>query len=337
MKNFIKRILPPVFIEKIRSMKRYRSLKRDTLAQMNRYYRNYNYDGSLGLAQSEVRTIFYAHQIEKGLSHKNFRYGFGHQALSNLAQALLNLRSQTSDPLSNVGYVSAIDALHEYIVKHREHGYDLGEVQKMFDHQVWLDAEQASGTTGGMQRMELRSKVNSESKTFKELSESRHSVREYADTPVDEHKLLRAVSMAMRTPTVCNRQPARVHIILDSSKIAESLHIQGGFNGYRTPPALLLITSDIRAFLNENERNEAFVDGGLYAMSLLLALEAVGLAACPLNTMMNQQQDSATRALLQIPDYEFMVMYIAVGNFAQVSNVCVSKRVDGKDIVTIIK
>lgn len=103
--------------------------------------------------------------------------------------------------------------------------------------------------------------------------------------------------------------------IADPEKIATALKIQGGFNGYGMPPVLLLITSDIRAFMNNGERNEPFVDGGLFSMSLLYALEAYGLAACPLNAMFSLSQDRKTRALLHIPNYELPVMYIAVGNF----------------------
>lgn len=92
------------------------------------------------------------------------------------------------------------------------------------------------------------------------------------------------------------------------------------------PPVLLLVTSDIRAFMNNGERNEPFVDGGLFSMSLLYALEAYGLAACPLNAMFNLSQDRQTRELLDIPDYEFPVMYIAVGNFPESVPVCYSTR-----------
>lgn len=92
------------------------------------------------------------------------------------------------------------------------------------------------------------------------------------------------------------------------------------------PPVLLLVTSDIRAFMNYGERNEPFVDGGLFSMSLLYALEAYGLAACPLNAMFNLAQDRQTRELLNMPDYEFPVMYIAVGNFPESVPVCRFRR-----------
>lgn len=85
--------------------------------------------------------------------------------------------------------------------------------------------------------------------------------------------------------------------------------------------------------MNNNERNEPFVDGGLFSMSLLYALEAYGLAACPLNAMFSLSQDRQTRALLNIPDYELPVMYIAVGNFPESVPVCRSTRRDPKAIV----
>ena len=46
--------------------------------------------------------------------------------------------------------------------------------------------------------------------------EQRHSVREFAETPVTVEEIMNAVRVAMRTPSVCNRQPTRVHIITDA-------------------------------------------------------------------------------------------------------------------------
>ncbi|MFR4831476.1 MAG: nitroreductase family protein [Bifidobacterium sp.] len=46
--------------------------------------------------------------------------------------------------------------------------------------------------------------------------EQRHSVREFAEAPVTVEEIMNAVRVAMRTPSVCNRQPTRVHIITDA-------------------------------------------------------------------------------------------------------------------------
>ena len=139
-------------------------------------------------------------------------------------------------------------------------------------------------------------------------------------------ELEKAIVMSLRTPSVCNRQPARVRIFTDRQLINQALKIQGGFGGYDTPPALLLVTADLRVFMGPNEHNEGYVDGGLFAMSLLYSLEACGLAACPLNTMFIEETDEKTRALLDIPDNEVFIMYIAVGHFRESSKICRSQR-----------
>lgn len=150
---------------------------------------------------------------------------------------------------------------------------------------------------------------------FIQLAQNRYSVREYSSELVSQELLDKVCEVSMKTPSVCNRQATPVYQITDLEKIKAALEIQGGFSGYDMSPVLLLVTSNIRAFMNNGERNEPFVDGGLFSMSLLYALEAYGLAACPLNAMFSLSQDRKTRALLHIPDYELPVMYIAVGNF----------------------
>lgn len=69
---------------------------------------------------------------------------------------------------------------------------------------------------------------------------------------------------------------------------------------------------------------------------LLLALEEQGIAACPLNTMLRNGPEHATRRLLSIPDNENLVMYIAVGHFPSECTTCVSHRFHADDIVTVV-
>lgn len=64
------------------------------------------------------------------------------------------------------------------------------------------------------------------------------------------------------------------------------------------PRSSVASTADNQAFMNQDERNEGYTDGGLFGMSLRLALEEQQLAACPLNTMLPMKRDEATRKLL---------------------------------------
>lgn len=153
-------------------------------------------------------------------------------------------RKVVPDYLSDQSYCSALAALHEYVVRHDGHKEALQYVKGLFAEGTWLEIQAQQSNLGGSTVIERSSKANNANLPFKELAENRHSIREYADQPVTYEELLPAIQLAMRTPTVCNRQPARLRIILNPELITKALNIQGGFNGYKIPPVLLLITAD---------------------------------------------------------------------------------------------
>ena len=335
MKDLLKRLFPKWVIVTIRGLKADMVLRRETLHQMKRFGRNYARYGSMQKTHLETHIIFFEHQIEKGLSHTDFRYGFGKSVLAQLAPLMESLRHVDSDVAHNAVYQTAISALREYRTRHESVNYDISYAKALFSAQVWDEIASTRDCTGGDLVIRAVDKTDNARLTFSELMESRHSVREFADTPINVDEIMPAVRVAMRAPSVCNRQPTRVHIITKPDLIRKAMPLQGGFRGYPMPPALLLITGDNQAMMNPDERNECYTDGGLFGMSLLLALEAQGVAACPLNTMLPMQRDEATRSLLGVPDSEFLIMYIAVGHFAEEVKTCKSQRFDAEDIVTV--
>lgn len=336
MKKQLKKIMPESVIAWIRGCESDFCLRSETLRQMRRFRRNYARRGSTREAHVETRLMFFTHQIEKGLSHQDFRYGFGKGVLAQMAPLMVQLKSMDSTYQHNTAWKMALAALHEYRARHESVNYDLAYARKLFPDDIWSMIAQADIRMGGSLIIRKEDKEDNARKPFRELSEGRHSVREFSNEPVKLDEVMSAIEVAMRTPSVCNRQPTRVHVITNPAVISQAMPLQGGYRGYALPPALILITADNQAFMNQDERNEGFVDGGLFGMSLLLALEENGLAACPLNTMLPAKRDDATRKLLRIPDSEFLVMYIAVGHFLDESKTCHSQRLAADDITTVI-
>lgn len=337
VKSTLKRILPISVFERIKRIANGGlSLYGMTLTQARRFNKAYAKYDSTGVCQIAARMTFFTHQIEKGLSHANFRYGFGHKPLQYLKDAMEKYQCADANYESSVVYQSALAALHEYAVRHEGHEEEFAFARSLFPERIWQEASQIPANCGGSIIITAESKSHNDALTCKELLENRHSIREYSSSPVSYEEIKPAIDLAMRTPSVCNRQPSRVKVILDSQVISKALQIQGGFRGYQEPPALILITADNRVFMTPQEHNEGFTDGGLFGMSLLLALENQGLAACPLNTMFRPQAERKTRRLLEIPDYENFVMYIAVGHFRNMSKTCYSKRSKASEITTII-
>jgi glycosyltransferase involved in cell wall biosynthesis/nitroreductase len=143
---------------------------------------------------------------------------------------------------------------------------------------------------------------------------SRHSIRNFSNTPVPREVLNRAVDQAKYTPSVCNRQSWRVHVFENEIEKKKALSVQNGNEGFGdSADKILLITCDMRCFFTSRERNQYFIDGGMFSMSLIHALHAAGVGSCALNLSTYSYQDFKLHRLLGIPGYEAPIMMMAIG------------------------
>lgn len=164
---------------------------------------------------------------------------------------------------------------------------------------------------------------------------SRSSVRQYSDQPVLVDELIRAVAIANKTPSVCNRQTCKVRIYQGKKAIQDVLSYQDGNFGFgSSASAVLVVTSDMAGFYKSGERNQGFIDGGLFSMSLVYALHSLGLGTCMLNWSQGYRSDKKFRMVADIPSNEIVIMMIAVGNLKDEYFVAESPRRDVASIVS---
>lgn len=283
----------------------------------------------------DAKLVFYAHALEKGLSHLEFRGGFGEHALKQLKK-YLTIYNEYNYSKESLAYKNALSCLKAYKLKHLEVGIPLPTFYNEIFDEILEEIEGSDEQLGGVLVLKKSSKNDNRTINFEKLFNNRVSIREYSVDPVNKNQIEEAIDIAMKSPSVCNRQSARVRVINNIDLISKTLMIQGGYNGYELPPSLILITTNTKAFIQNNERNQIYIDGGLFAMSLLLALEYVGLAACSLNSMFGLKQEKLIREVLDIPDNENFIMFISVGNFLDETPYPKSFRYSGKDVTKFI-
>lgn len=335
IKSSLKKILPRSVVDAIKSSANSLALIRELIFQGKKFNQYYSRQAPKQPEQLKTRIMFLTHALEKGLSHSDFRFGFGKHIFVELPQLLSNFEEVDSNYFENVVYKECMSALAEYIRVHEEKNVDISWQKSCFtDKQLELIAN-AKPDDGGTIIIQAKDKLENSKLTFERLIRNRHSIREFSTVPVPLEKVKKAIDLAMYAPSVCNRQSSRVYIITNEQTIKQALRVQGGFVGYPMPKTLLLVTSDLRAFMNVYERNECYTDGGLFSMMLLLSLESLGIASCPLNTMFSHRINDMTREIVGIHDYEVPIMYIAVGQFPQAIKTCRSARYDGSDITFI--
>ncbi|WP_460359405.1 nitroreductase family protein [Mycobacterium sp. ZZG] len=270
------------------------------------------------------RIMYNVHAVEKGLSRtSDFRPGFGRKALSDLNDALVVYRTAGHD-LDGFAYEQGVGVLQRYRELHAKLGYESDFLKEIIDP-VFLNATVGKQVTGTKVISRL-DKQHNDAKNFYELAQGRSSVRQFSGNPIDTSKVMAALCAAEKTPSVCNRQGWRVYWVEDKELAARVLEHQRGFGQPVMPEVLLTITVSNNTYLSPVERNQAFVDGGLFSMSVMYGLEFEGLAAVPLNAMMYHKDQLAVRKLLSIDDSEMIAMFIAVGDFPTETVVPVSDR-----------
>ncbi|MGV8881642.1 MAG: nitroreductase family protein [Rhodoglobus sp.] len=145
------------------------------------------------------------------------------------------------------------------------------------------------------------------------IFESRHSVRDFTSDPVPSDLLHEAVRLASYSPSVCNREPWGVYLFsgADTSRV---LAHQSGNSGFGdSVPAVALVSVDLGHFAKVGERNQAFIEGGIFATSLVFALHTLGLGSCMLNLSLTTDRLDALRAEVGAPQSEVLIMMIAIG------------------------
>ncbi|MFI3685942.1 nitroreductase family protein [Vagococcus fluvialis] len=335
MKNKIKQNIPNFLLIYYRKVSNYYRLKKLVTNDRKLFFKNaslYSEDG-YNERQLKYRLIYAVHGIEKGLSHENLRLGFGKEQLVYI-KTLLDEYVRMGITKNCSVYLDTISVLSEYVNVHKEKDYDLSYFNEVYFEFLDEIININSLRTGVLKKIETK---DNNKKNFAELSKERFSVRDFSKKEVTNDVIRNVVDIALKTPSACNRQMWTVKAIKDENKIERVLSFQRGFSGYDTPPILFLVTVSLESFQFPRERNQAFVDGGLFSMSLLYSLEYHNLAACALNSELTLEDEKEIREILDIPKSEVMIMFIASGYFKKEYFVCKSPRLDADEVLMIIE
>ena len=263
------------------------------------------------------------HVVEKGLSHHNPRAGFGKDIASELACSLKTYRS-AGYPASCSQYQSAIAVLVCYREFQQRHNAQVPAAVDQFFHEL---SPTPVGFNGGYIMKCGEDLLASWRGDFGSLAKHRHSIRHFTGTPVSEAAIQRAVDLARRAPSACNRQTVRVHVLKSQRQIEQVLELQGGARGFiELIDTLLIVTADLRGYSSFSERHLPYVDGGLFAMTLTYALCYEGIGSCLLNMALPPGAETAIRAIAGISEAEAAVVTLAVGNVPESLKVAHSQR-----------
>ncbi|WP_166785856.1 nitroreductase family protein [Cryobacterium sp. TMT1-62] len=302
VKVIAKRVLPARGIDKWKKMRAIWSNTREAMidAKRHRFYGGPG-EGSFNAVwngrQLETQLTKDYHRVEKGLALREPKRPFGAEVEKRLRVGLGALTNKDSNPMGYGAYAeSALAALQSWNA-----GGDVDDTVALRVSRDDVFRQIENGQSSNV--------------TWNSFFTSRRSVRDFDNSiEVDLADIEAAVVLATNTPSVCNRQAFRVHMFTGKTAVADVLAQQNGNAGFRSSiPVVLAVTVDVRLFSGPSERNQRWIDGGLFAMTLGWALHSRELGTCFLNWSMKNSESNAFRASAGIAAHEDIITLIAVG------------------------
>lgn len=262
--------------------------------------------------QDKTRKFFYkiliAHALEKGLSLANPRALFGVAKIRFLMKAV----ERYDLSFSRLPAEKTCGIFHAYLEMHRALGVAdalLDEMAAFLDH---YERTKSIHPDGGLRHLDEA--AYDEFPAAARLLVSRHSNRMFAEEYLPRADVEQIVRIAQSAPSQCNRQSAKAYFFQDRADIDKLLKLQAGSAGFSSGVNnLFIITSDLAAWGGAQQRNQAYVDGALFAMNVMLACHAMEIASCPLNLAVTHKVEKAIKQAGAIGQDERLIMMIAVG------------------------
>lgn len=304
----------PFYLRHLQKTLRYSYFKKETAEQM-----------------LSLMVISY-HSLEKGLAMSEKRYGFGQPKMRELIKLCNDYLNQYSDYPSRL--VDTLGVIAEYDQLHKDNKFDLqSDLQASIDAILERTKDHWSiSHTLSLTKCDYFRDVES---CFAQFSASRHSIRDFDGTPVDKTLLEQAFALAQNAPSACNRQSTRVYVVYDEQKRKQLVELQNHGRGFAdNAHPILVIATEMQSWCAGEQWFGGYVDAGIYMMNLLYALHYYRIAAIPLNWYADEEANQKIHEILDIPDSQEVVAFVACGNPTNEFQLVTSKRRNAQEIVT---
>ena len=284
---------------------------------------NYSHSSSTS-RKTGYNMLLIAHSLEKGMSNQKPRR-FGVEKTADLMSLIKKYELEGGDRES-FEYVNAVNTLRSYANFYKENNWEhCGELDKV---EAFLrDYKNTPKMNAGRTTIKKSDFEKDASIDYKKFLASRHSVREYSPKIVSEKDIRAAIDAAILSPSACNRQMCKAYYIVDPEKRKKIIAMGQGFSGFnKSTINPIVITFDVNANYFIGERNQGWLNAGLFSMNLVNALHSRGIGSCFCQFGNTTTDERKIKSMLNIPDSERIAVIISCGYYCDESIITHSPR-----------
>lgn len=317
-----------MIIEYLKHLKYRFAVKKNSSAYLRQYIRRWKeYSATELRPQSnkylKLRILIEAHTIEKGLSHNDFRPGFGKDVVIKLVNNLkeYECRKEADSFCVRTGY----SVLKQYHTKNQLYN---------FDDSSYLPALKDDYDKGGS--FDIKIGKDHDYSCYEEFAFRRHSVRLYDEVSevIENDEIVNCVRIAQTAPNACNRQAVRVHVTKNKDLFKRFEEIQLGCKGFAcNAGAILIITADLQLYESSEIRLPS-IDAGIFLMNLVNICFDSKIYTCILNGAFPGEANNHIRNMFRIPENEDIEACLLLYKITEEIDIKVpkSERIDAREI-----
>lgn len=253
------------------------------------------------------------HRIEKGLLMKPRRPIFALDYIGKTTDVFLNVWKNNEKKTTQYKWFR--DVLDEYFKTSGNHPIVERYSEKFYE--IFKDSPIEKGheviKSIPYYRLDNEKPIISFDDFYK-LTRYRRSVRWFLDQKVPRELIDKAILAANQSPSACNRQPFQYYVIDDPELIKIVSNIPMGIRGYAEGiPMLIVVVGNLDAYFDERDRHVIYIDASLANMTMMLALETLGLSSCSINWPDIEKLERKMEKVLKLEKHQRPLMCLAVG------------------------
>ncbi len=281
----------------------------------------------------EGKIIKRTHSLEKRLSFENPNPKYGKSKVYQLVDLLNEYEDKGLDNERIKGW--SLSVIHQMV-----ESYFNREEKKLLESKIKyiepFEGVVSESDNGGYFKFEKKSITNIDEFSFKEFAFSRHSIRSFVGT-VPNEIIEKAAEVALKSPSNCNLQPIRIYQINNKEKLKQILQLQRGNKGFNSDiHQLIVFVANLSNYSGFRERNQCFIDTGIFSISFAYALHDLGYGSCMLNWASTVKEDKSVNNILNLPHGHIVTLTMAIGEIPETVNVPKSLRRRPKEIINVI-
>lgn len=150
--------------------------------------------------------------------------------------------------------------------------------------------------------------------SFLKLNEVRRSIRYYQKREVSRGLIEKAVEAAAFAPSACNRQPFFLEIVDDPTVLKEVVSFPPGADSFaKNIPALIFVIGDLSCYAIPEDKHLIYIDGGLFVMNFVLALETLGISSCVIHWPEDRNREKRLREYFNFSEEMKCITTLSIG------------------------